>query len=68
MSTQLRLDVQEQVPGEGRWRWVVQATLPVRDLFMTPHLFPSRAAAVADFGEVCETIGWLSALRSEEET
>lgn len=60
MSEPIRIDVQP-VPdynGPDSYRWVLQATGPVRDLAESVDHFRTRAEAIADFQEVADLLGW----------
>lgn len=58
-QSQLRLDVREvELATTYVYIWVLQTTLPVTDEFRSCRTFPTRAAAVADFDEVADRLGW----------
>jgi hypothetical protein len=60
-SQSVRLDVRPEhhaLDQKRRYRWVVQSTAPVRDLFESPTTFSTAADAVADFQLACHLIGW----------
>lgn len=55
-----RIDVRREINTEhvDPFYWVLQTTAPVQDLFRSVYTFDTRAAAVYDFMQTAEALGW----------